>query len=175
MFEARLERCKQLARERGDTTRTQTGVGGMREFVPELHARQTTLKGAPDKAEVGAGEGNRTLVFSLEVTEFRNAFEGDSDILRAIEITTEFLVVRTATAASGGALVRISRGDSTSQPRPCSTFTLPMIENRPSAPSWVASRASAAASAHAIQSAKLFPYTSFSLGNDFDLIAARKS
>jgi len=35
MFEAKLERCKQLARERGDTTRTQTGVGGMREFVTD--------------------------------------------------------------------------------------------------------------------------------------------
>jgi hypothetical protein len=33
MFKARLERCKQLASECGGTTRTQTGVGGMREFV----------------------------------------------------------------------------------------------------------------------------------------------
>jgi len=31
--EARKERCKQLARERGDTHRTGTGAGGMRDFV----------------------------------------------------------------------------------------------------------------------------------------------
>ena len=36
MFEARQakkERCKQLARERGDTHKTGTGAGGMRDFV----------------------------------------------------------------------------------------------------------------------------------------------
>jgi len=55
MFEARLERCKQFASERGDTTRTQTGVGGMREFVQDFNARQTTLKGAPE-----AGKGAMT-------------------------------------------------------------------------------------------------------------------
>jgi hypothetical protein len=32
-FEAKLDRCRQLARERGDTSRTGTGAGGMREFV----------------------------------------------------------------------------------------------------------------------------------------------
>jgi hypothetical protein len=37
-----MQTTRQRARH---TTRTQTGVGGMREFVPELHARQTTLKG----------------------------------------------------------------------------------------------------------------------------------
>src|SRR4051794_38071126 len=31
---------------------------------------------------VGAGEGNRTLVFSLEVAEFRNGHNGHSDILQ---------------------------------------------------------------------------------------------
>jgi len=35
MFEAKQERCKQLARERGDTTRTGTGAGGIREFVQD--------------------------------------------------------------------------------------------------------------------------------------------
>ena len=35
MFEAKLERCRQLARERGDTTRTGTGAGGIREFVQD--------------------------------------------------------------------------------------------------------------------------------------------
>jgi hypothetical protein len=30
---ARLERCRQLARERGDTPHTGTGAGGMRDFV----------------------------------------------------------------------------------------------------------------------------------------------
>jgi hypothetical protein len=29
---------------------------------------------------IGAGEGNRTLVFSLEVSEFRSVFNGRSDI-----------------------------------------------------------------------------------------------
>jgi hypothetical protein len=32
-FQAKVERCKQLARERGDTARTGTGAGGMKEFV----------------------------------------------------------------------------------------------------------------------------------------------
>jgi hypothetical protein len=32
-FQARLDHCKQLARERGDTGRTGTGAGGIREFV----------------------------------------------------------------------------------------------------------------------------------------------
>jgi hypothetical protein len=32
---------------------------------------------------IGAGEGNRTLVFSLEVDAFRNALNTDSDILQA--------------------------------------------------------------------------------------------
>ena len=32
-FQAKVERCKQLARERGDTGRTATGAGGMKEFV----------------------------------------------------------------------------------------------------------------------------------------------
>ncbi|MGB8607431.1 hypothetical protein [Bradyrhizobium sp.] len=35
MFEAKQERCRQLARERGDTPRTGTGAGGMREFVQD--------------------------------------------------------------------------------------------------------------------------------------------
>jgi len=35
MFEAKQERCKQLARERGDAVRTQTGAGGMKEFVQD--------------------------------------------------------------------------------------------------------------------------------------------
>ena len=40
-FEARLERCKELARERGDTVRTSTGAGGMKEFVQDcLRGRQ---------------------------------------------------------------------------------------------------------------------------------------
>ncbi|HMH08890.1 MAG TPA: hypothetical protein VK579_19590, partial [Terriglobales bacterium] len=30
---ARLEQCRQLARERGDTPHTGTGAGGMRDFV----------------------------------------------------------------------------------------------------------------------------------------------
>jgi hypothetical protein len=33
MFGAKQERCKQLARERGDTSRTGTGAGAMKEFV----------------------------------------------------------------------------------------------------------------------------------------------
>jgi hypothetical protein len=32
-FQARIDYCKQLARERGDTGRTGTGAGGMRDFV----------------------------------------------------------------------------------------------------------------------------------------------
>jgi hypothetical protein len=32
-FEVKLERCRQLARERGDTSRTGTGAGAMKEFV----------------------------------------------------------------------------------------------------------------------------------------------
>ena len=32
-FQAKVERCKELARERGDTVRTATGAGGMKEFV----------------------------------------------------------------------------------------------------------------------------------------------
>jgi hypothetical protein len=35
MFEAKLERCKQIARERGDTSHTQTGAGGMKEFIQD--------------------------------------------------------------------------------------------------------------------------------------------
>jgi hypothetical protein len=31
---------------------------------------------------IGAGEGNRTLVFSLEVAKFRSAFNSYSDILQ---------------------------------------------------------------------------------------------
>ena len=31
--QAKVERCKDLARERGDTGRTGTGAGGMRDFV----------------------------------------------------------------------------------------------------------------------------------------------
>jgi hypothetical protein len=31
--EVKLERCRQLARERGDTSRTGTGAGGMKEFI----------------------------------------------------------------------------------------------------------------------------------------------
>ena len=45
MFEAReakKERCKQLARERGDTHRTATGAGGMRDFVRDcVHGKQS--------------------------------------------------------------------------------------------------------------------------------------
>ena len=33
MFEAKLERCRQLARERGDTYHTATGAGGIRESI----------------------------------------------------------------------------------------------------------------------------------------------
>jgi len=44
MFEAReakKERCKQLATERGFTHKTGTGAGGMREFVRDcVHGRQ---------------------------------------------------------------------------------------------------------------------------------------
>jgi hypothetical protein len=49
----------------------------------------------------GAGEGNRTLVFSLEVDELGSMFIGNSDILHAlrmIETTTEFFVIRMAAA-----------------------------------------------------------------------------
>jgi hypothetical protein len=35
MFEAKLERCRQLARERGDTYRTATGAGGIRESIQD--------------------------------------------------------------------------------------------------------------------------------------------
>ena len=35
VFEAKLEQCRQLARERGDTTRTGTGAGGIKEFVQD--------------------------------------------------------------------------------------------------------------------------------------------
>jgi hypothetical protein len=35
MFEAKLDRCRQLARERGDTSHTATGAGGMKEFVQD--------------------------------------------------------------------------------------------------------------------------------------------
>jgi hypothetical protein len=45
---------------------------------------------------IGAGEGTRTLVFSMEVDELCNAFNGHSDFfatLRMVETTTEFLVV----------------------------------------------------------------------------------
>jgi hypothetical protein len=31
---------------------------------------------------IGAGEGNRTLVFSLEVVKFSNLYKGNSDILQ---------------------------------------------------------------------------------------------
>jgi hypothetical protein len=34
-FEVKLERCRQLARERGDTSRTGTGAGAMKEFVQD--------------------------------------------------------------------------------------------------------------------------------------------
>jgi hypothetical protein len=41
VFEAKIERCKQLARDRGDTGRTATGAGGMREFVQDcMRGRQ---------------------------------------------------------------------------------------------------------------------------------------
>jgi hypothetical protein len=33
MFEAKQERCKQLARERGDTFHTDTGAGGIKQFI----------------------------------------------------------------------------------------------------------------------------------------------
>jgi hypothetical protein len=33
MFEAKLERCRQLAGERGDTDHTATGAGGIRESI----------------------------------------------------------------------------------------------------------------------------------------------
>ena len=32
-FQAKVEQCKELARERGDTGRTGTGAGGMRDFI----------------------------------------------------------------------------------------------------------------------------------------------
>ena len=35
MFEAKQEQCRQLARERGDTTRTGTGAGGIRDFIQD--------------------------------------------------------------------------------------------------------------------------------------------
>jgi hypothetical protein len=53
---------------------------------------------------IGAGEGNRTLVFSLEVFEFLQCFQEPFRHIAAfwaIEITTEFLfVVMTITAPS---------------------------------------------------------------------------
>ena len=33
IFQAKLDRCRQLAAERGNTYRTGTGAGGMKEFV----------------------------------------------------------------------------------------------------------------------------------------------
>ena len=40
-FQARREQCKQLAMERGDTFRTGTGAGGMRDFVRDcMRGRQ---------------------------------------------------------------------------------------------------------------------------------------
>jgi hypothetical protein len=44
MFEAKQERCKQLARERGDTPH-KTSVGGMKEFIQDCIPRKTTLRG----------------------------------------------------------------------------------------------------------------------------------
>jgi hypothetical protein len=35
MFEAKLERCRELARQRGDATHTGTGAGGIKEFVQD--------------------------------------------------------------------------------------------------------------------------------------------
>jgi hypothetical protein len=35
-----------------------------------------------ERSAFGAGEGNRTLVFSLEVVKFRNLYKGYSDILQ---------------------------------------------------------------------------------------------
>jgi hypothetical protein len=41
MFEAKLERCRQLAMERGDTAHTGTGAGGLKEFVQGcMHGKQ---------------------------------------------------------------------------------------------------------------------------------------
>src|SRR5260370_32446178 len=50
----------------------------------------------------GAGEGNRTLVFSLEVSGFSQCFQKPFrhfSAFRAIEITTEFLFVGMAVAS----------------------------------------------------------------------------
>ena len=58
MFEAKQERCRQLARERGDTPRTGTGAGGMREFVQDcMRANNNNRASAPlaSKAALGAG------------------------------------------------------------------------------------------------------------------------
>jgi hypothetical protein len=35
MFEAKFGQCRQLARKRGDTSHTQTGAGGMKEFIQD--------------------------------------------------------------------------------------------------------------------------------------------
>jgi hypothetical protein len=43
---------------------------------------------------IGAGEGNRTLVFSLEVVKSRNLYKDYSDILQPSDLLTEFFVVR---------------------------------------------------------------------------------
>jgi hypothetical protein len=41
VFEAKLGRCKQLARDRGDTGHTATGAGGMKEFIQDcMRGRQ---------------------------------------------------------------------------------------------------------------------------------------
>ena len=50
---------------------------------------------------IGAGGGNRTLVFSLEVNNFPQCFQQPFRhfaAVRAIEITTEFLFVGMATS-----------------------------------------------------------------------------
>ncbi len=41
MFEAKFGQCRQLARKRGDTSHTQTGAGGMKEFIQDcMHGKQ---------------------------------------------------------------------------------------------------------------------------------------
>jgi hypothetical protein len=53
MFEARLERSKQLANERGDATRTQTGVGRRERNRPGTAC-------AANNAKAGAGSWQET-------------------------------------------------------------------------------------------------------------------
>jgi hypothetical protein len=76
-------------------------VGKVFSLVAEMTLTAVEMR-SRIRAKFGGGEGNRTLVFSLEVLEFSHVFKGASDISQpfwAIEITTEFLFVRMAIAA----------------------------------------------------------------------------